>query len=60
MAKVIVKVVNGKPTITTEGFSGDACVRATENLERLLSGEGGVEVRDMTGQLVKEKQTETN
>lgn len=47
--KIIVKVVNGKPTITTDGYSGDECVRATTNLENRLSGEGGVEVREYTG-----------
>jgi hypothetical protein len=47
--RITVKFVNGKPTITTDGFSGDACLRATEGLERLLSGEGGVEVKEYTG-----------
>lgn len=56
--KVIVKIVNGKPTITTEGFTGDECIRATQNLEALLSGEGGVEVRDMQGNVVAEKQAD--
>lgn len=47
--KIIVRVVNGKPTIITEGYSGDDCIRATEKLEAKLSGEGGVEVREYTG-----------
>lgn len=46
MKTIKVTMVNGKPVIETSGFTGDACVRATEALERNLSGEGGVEVRD--------------
>jgi hypothetical protein len=46
MKKIKVTVTNGKPTISAEGFVGDECNRATEKLELLLAGEGGVDVRD--------------
>lgn len=54
--KVIMR--NGKPIIETSGYSGDECVRATESLERNLSGEGGVEVRDTRVDVEEEKQYE--
>lgn len=59
MKTVRVTMVNGKPTIDTRGFVGDECVRATENLEKLLAGEGGVEVRDTRFDGEQEKQAET-
>lgn len=49
MKKIKVTMRNGKPVIETSGFSGDECTRTTENLEKALSGEGGVEVREYTG-----------
>lgn len=60
MKKITVTMVNGKPTIATSGFSGDACVQATANLEALLAGEGGVEVRDTRTDVETEQTYETN
>jgi hypothetical protein len=60
MKKITVTVVNGKPTVSTDGFSGDECVRATENLERLLAGEGGVEIREFNANTQQERGYETN
>lgn len=60
MKTVKVTMVNGKPTIETAGFSGDSCIRATENLEALLSGEGGVEIRDTRFDENTEKGLELN
>lgn len=59
MKTVKVTMVNGKPTIDTRGFVGDECLRATEKLEALLSGEGGVEVRDTRNDPQEERQAET-
>ena len=59
MKTVKVVMLNGKPTIDTRGFQGDECVRATENLEKLLSGEGGVEVRDTRNDPQEERQAQT-
>lgn len=57
MARTIkVTVKNGKPTIETTGFTGTSCLDATAGIERLLAGEGGVEVRDMNGALVDQEQ----
>jgi hypothetical protein len=58
MAKQIkITVRHGKPTIETSGFEGTSCLDATRNVEELLSGDGGVEVRDVNGEVVVNKQT---
>jgi hypothetical protein len=44
--KITVTSRLGKPSISTSGFGGDSCIAATESLERVLSGEGGVEIRE--------------
>ena len=54
MKRIKVTVKNGIPTIETDGFEGTSCLEATANVEALLAGDGGVEVRDMNGQLVEE------
>lgn len=59
MRTIKVTMVNGKPTIDTRGFKGDECIRATEKLEALLAGEGGVDVRDTRFDGEQEKQAET-
>lgn len=51
---ITVTMRHGKATIETDGFEGTSCLEATKKLEDLLSGDGGVEVRDMHGNLVEE------
>jgi hypothetical protein len=61
MKKIIVSSKLGKPTISTSGYDGDSCLNATAALERTLSGEGGVEIREHNpGQGVTEENVETN
>lgn len=44
---------SGQPIITTDGFVGDSCLKATEALESKLSGSAeGVEIRDYNGGIV--------
>ena len=54
MKTIKVTVKNGVPTIETMGFEGETCLEATKNIEQLLSGNDGVEVRDIHGELVEE------
>lgn len=55
MKTIKVTVKNGVPTIETSGFVGTECLEATRNVEALLSGDEGVEVRDMHGNLVEDR-----
>lgn len=59
--KITVTARMGKPTISTSGYDGDGCLQATAQLEKVLSGEGGVEVREFNpGQGVTDENLETN
>lgn len=59
--KIVVKSHFGKPTISTSGYDGDACLAATDRLEKALSGDGGVEVREFNpGVGTTEENLETN
>lgn len=61
MRKITVSSKFGKPTISTSGYEGDSCLEATRRLEEVLSGEGGVEIREFNAnQGVEEEQYETN
>lgn len=51
----------GKPVIATSGYDGDACLAATDRLEKVLSGDGGVEIREFNpGVGTTDEQFETN
>lgn len=59
--KIVIKSHLGKPVISTSGYDGDGCLRATDRLEKALSGEGGVEIREFNpGVGVTEENLETN
>ena len=61
MKKITVTSKFGKPTISTSGYEGDSCLEATARLEQVLSGEGGVEIREFNpGQGVENTDYETN
>jgi hypothetical protein len=59
--KIVVTSKFGKPVISTSGYDGDGCLQATAGIERVLSGEGGVDVREFTpGIGVEDTNLETN
>lgn len=39
MERVTVTIGGGKAEIVTEGFQGDACLKATADLKRVMGGE---------------------
>ena len=59
--KIVISSKFGKPTISTSGYEGDGCLQATAAVERNLSGEGGVDVREFNpGQGVEQENLEIN
>lgn len=49
----------GNPTIDAEGFTGDACKKATQGIEDLFSGDGSGVTTECKAEFYQQEEQET-